>query len=103
MKRIIRWLISSFVLLQMMIGTIPVGLAGADSSVLTLMVYVTGSDLETSGGAATMDISEMLRGSLPGSDPPSLKGALLSRFGSDSPGLKGALGCKFFGGYGKRR
>lgn len=39
----------------------------ADSSMaegeaaLTLMIYITGSDLETAGGAATSDINEMLR------------------------------------------
>jgi len=35
--------------------------AEPQSSVLTLMVYVTGSDLESSSGAATADITEMIR------------------------------------------
>jgi len=35
--------------------------AEGNAAVLTLMVYITGSDLESTGGAATGDITEMMR------------------------------------------
>ena len=63
MKKCIR---SIVVLLIVALASVAISIhnadsANAESSVLTLMVYITGSDLESNGGAATGDITEMMR------------------------------------------
>lgn len=50
------------VLLVFIMRCVPnASLAESHTTVLTLMVYITGSDLESNGGAATGDITEMMR------------------------------------------
>ena len=66
MKRFLGCLLAACLLIPLITGIAYAGQDRAGTSVLTLMVYISGSDLETgssrsSGGAATRDIAEMLR------------------------------------------
>ena len=50
-----------FLMAILLISCLPAAGAESGRAKLTLMVYITGSDLESKGGAATVDITEMLR------------------------------------------